>query len=1458
MTLLTLSKYYWMKYRVDHISPRLVQSNIHKFKTGGAVEVADNDIDELINEIKDMLRMPLPAETKKDLEKQLERLQGQTPPIIDSQVINDNDVDNQYSIAVLGNGKFFEINRSKLIGTIKNDTDRYGKPIQVLQGDISELDQIDIPDNFAQFIKVQDYAVSSRKTSIKEQVEDPANDSFVEKIIQESKKTVERKKSSPTVEIDTSKIQTTEEIYKKLNPKISNEELKAYLWYKEDIGQTLSDEWYRIAGFRGYTKFIKRTLDKWVKDGILFYFKGDLLPSPIYLSGDLYEKISRLIKAGANSGQDIDYITENYGKEVLDRQVEECNRVYEKVYSSRLIITGNKDDNSLILKPIDKIAKTFMVTQLNDYESMSWYGATPNWEKTTGRNKTVYEELSLVDAFCFYLVTEGLKLNIKGGVTYLDIIQLYIMNKSRKTPPGLNEADQTKWKIMYKRSKSKAKEEGDRLFLKFLNEQVTIDDKLTLETLWNRNFNNYVAPDYEKIPVAFNVARDFFGEDPFIVKPEKREAVSFILNEGSGCLAYDVGVGKTMAAIMIAEQFIVAGYCSRPMIVVPAQTYKQWVSEIKNVLPHRKVNDFMNLRGKYLEVASELNENDEEVAIEVDPGSITVLTYEGFDMLGFKDDTRGDLMGELYDILAQQDLDYSNKKRVGAFRERLEGIIGKAEKGSFLNVEDFGFDFLGIDEAHAMKKVFTNVNAEIDEKGKRSSKKQYQFSSGEPSKIGLKGFMIAHYILKNNNYRNVLMLTATPFTNSPLEIFSMLSIVAYHKLKNQNLNNINDFFTNYIDITTELTINHRYQPEYKQIVKGFNNLPSLQKVISRFFNYKTGEDVGVVRPNKYVLPYVKKLVDNQIVNLPPDEQVLSYLTPNPVQRGYMDNIIAYAEEKINESDLARSGFDDIDSDEDDDQYFVETSNETVNIKDLDSESRQKARAVISMNLMRATALSPYMFPYNDLGKPTYKEFVENSPKILYTVKCIKSVKEYHEQNGQAVSGQVIYMDRGIQFFPLIKEYLVKECGFNDQDICFEDSEIGFINGSMKIEDRKKVQDLFLGRKYDEKKGDFVKVSDAERLKVLIGSSSIKEGMNLQKKSTVLYNLFIDWNPTDNLQLAGRVWRQGNEYKNVRIVNPLMIDSSDVFMFQKLEEKTARINTIWSNDGRSALRLDEFDPEELKKSLIKDPYVLAKIIIESDDFKIIDDIQFNKQLIERLDEYNKAVFRIENNKDFLISKYNDFQQDPAKMPTDVYKLLAEIRRLNKAKVIKDMNGKVMMFAHEKRNLPWEKRAELSTFDRPYSSDYRLKPLYIDLRLVNKEIRDLLTPRGINPDMSSVEEAKSAIEKEIESLEKRQEILKSEDYIDTLANDIIQEREANKVKEKTIDEAVADFEKLNYLLNFKYCNISNPTIEVAPKRDLKDLIEEGLNDLKSLVDVVDGELKENILQGIKDLEEIKNFA
>ena len=164
--------------------------------------------------------------------------------------------------------------------------------------------------------------------------------------------------------------------------------------------------------------------------------------------------------------------------------------------------------------------------------------------------------------------------------------------------------------------------------------------------------------------------------------------------------------------------------------------------------------------------------------------------------------------------------------------------------------------------------------------------------------------------------------------------------------------------------------------------------------------------------------------------------------------------------------------------------------------------------------------------------------------------CIKGVKEWHEERNQPVSGQVIYIDRGKDYFKFIKEYL--------------EVELGYKTGlSLKSNPRKKIDEveIMTGGMPAHKKEAVKEAFNEGVCKIIIGTSTIKEGINLQKKSTVLYNLYPNWNPTDLRQLEGRIWRQKNEFGFVRVVMPLMENSMDVFVFQKLEEKTAQSMTF---------------------------------------------------------------------------------------------------------------------------------------------------------------------------------------------------------------------------------------------------------------------------------------------------------
>lgn len=1399
---------------IDYINPQDVKNAFKRYGNGGAV--MDESVLQELETLQNTLNRRDISETDRSFfEKAINNIMSKYPSL--NKVEEIEEVDG--SISNLFGGNWYKNNSQKLLGQSKVESSRYGNEVTIQVGDVSVLETIDVETDFGKFIQNLGIGTTQIKETVDKQLAKPEIESFVQDVVAKSneeigkKATTKRKKQLlGEAEVENKlPIQTYKEIYQKLNKNISTEELKVYIWYKESIGQKLSQDWYDLAYEMPDNRTETEKKNDWINNGILFYFNGSYLPMPVYASGNIYEKISKIVKSGENSGQDIDFIVSNYGERILQIHLDTLNGAFNKVYKNRLLITGNEDENSLILKPISSFAKNFMIERTESFEEFKWWGSKGeiNVDKTEGRDyqKQTFEKLSLTEAYKLWLTTNK-KLDLKGNITYRDIIYFYLDKRTKQAPNYLEGDALAKWKAELERTKAKSTSEGNRLFLEFLKTELDLNQKVAIETSWNAQYNNYLKPDYQKIPVAFNITNRFFDEEPFEVKEEKREAVSFIFNEGSGCLAYDVGVGKSLSAIMIMEQFLVAGYCKRPFLVVPNQTYKQWLSEIKNALPNRKVNGLFNLGVEYSQAV--LNENNEVQMVE--EGSISVLTYEGFLRLGFNETTQSQLMSNLYDILNQGGADellkMSDKKKAGFF-EKLEGLIGRGLKGTNIEIEALGFDFVCYDEAHALKKIFTSVKGEAEEKGKKG-RKDYSLQAGLPSDTALKGFMISNYILKNNNDRNILLLTATPFTNSPLEVYSMLSLVGYHHLEELGIVNLKDFFDNYIDVETDLVINHKLQPQYKQIVKGFNNLPSLQKIIFRFFNYKDGDDVGVVRPNKIVIPLTKKLINGEVFALPPEEQVTCSVEMSGIQKQYMADVISYAEGK-KELDYANAIIEDVDEGE-----LKDSDSQELDDESLTDKEKSGVRALRSMNFSRNIALSPYLYEYNNLGEPTYTEYINTSPKLKYVMECIRSVKNYHEEHNEAVSGQVIYMDRGLKYFQLLKDYLVYEVGF-------EPHEVGEITAKMSTDKKRQVQDAFLGRRYNEKLQDYEPLSDEKRIKVLLGSSSIKEGINLQTKSTVLYNCFLDWNPTDIIQLQGRIWRQKNEFMNVRIVNPLVIDSIDIFMFQKLEEKTARINTIWSTNNKSVFKLEEIDPEEIKFALIKDPKVIASLESETKNVKIQDEINSLGMINKRLEEYVGAKTRFNNYKDEVEKIIQSVY--PSKIGLDYLSKVNTLINLFKQEYPKDDNGRVMTTHWDRQyneNDLIKKYGALSDIEKPYKP-YWFQYMVEYKRLIEKEDKDLLKPREIKED--AVDDYINFSNAQIDKLKIELEYLKSEDFIEKRTKEIIEQRERDKIELKSIDKLVSEFKTLNNLLSIK--RVKKPTEPKKEQGEIFNKLEKALS-------------------------------
>jgi hypothetical protein len=491
--------------------------------------------------------------------------------------------------------------------------------------------------------------------------------------------------------------------------------------------------------------------------------------------------------------------------------------------------------------------------------------------------------------------------------------------------------------------------------------------------------------------------------------------------------------------------------------------------------------------------------------------------------------------------------------------------------------------------------------------------RKYSFGANEfPSSVALVGYFITRHIQINNNDKNVLHLTATPFTNKPAEIYSMLCLVNRKMMIESGFKYMEQFFDVYMDIAFELIFGNTGVTR-KESLLGYKNLPQLRNTIYSLMDYKSGEDANIKRPIKILLPSAERGIQTTLPESPIQDALFKQI--KDYQRGKIeynelcadsveeldvdemteDDLISYLNEKG--TDAQKTKFENLDKPLDEDDFdelkriiknLSEKSTDLAEDDLTDQSEKDAFRVVKGLSLLKAVTLSPYLSTcQKEAGvEPTPSQYIDSSPKLTYTLNCIKSIHDYEIQNDLPKSGIVIYMNIGVNVsfknksgqtfkwkqsgFEKIKQYLIKNMGYNAE-------EVSIVSGGMKPIDKEREKNKFLSGKST----------------VLIGSSTISTGIDLQNNASALFLCSFDWNPTDNEQISGRIHRQGNRFENIRIVYPMVMNSADPNIFQQLYEKTLRIKNIWDrNDRGNTLDLKDFDVNSLRKGILDEPEDLA--------------------------------------------------------------------------------------------------------------------------------------------------------------------------------------------------------------------------------------------------------------------------
>ncbi|MCD7735498.1 MAG: DEAD/DEAH box helicase family protein, partial [Lachnospiraceae bacterium] len=180
-------------------------------------------------------------------------------------------------------------------------------------------------------------------------------------------------------------------------------------------------------------------------------------------------------------------------------------------------------------------------------------------------------------------------------------------------------------------------------------------------------------------------------------------------------------------------------------------------------------------------------------------------------------------------------------------------------------------------------------------------------------------------------------------------------------------------------------------------------------------------------------------------------------------------------------------------------------------------------------------------------------------------------------------------------------------------LIFSDLSTPKADGSFKVYDDLKKK--LVGKGVPEKEIAFIHTADTEfkkeelfrkvragQVRILIGSTAkMGAGTNVQDRLVALHHLDVPWKPSDLEQRGGRILRQGNQNKKVKIFRYVTEGTFDAYSWQTLETKQKFISQIMTSKSpvRSAEDVDDtaLTYAEIKALATSNPYIKEKMALD---------------------------------------------------------------------------------------------------------------------------------------------------------------------------------------------------------------------------------------------------------------------
>ncbi len=761
-------------------------------------------------------------------------------------------------------------------------------------------------------------------------------------------------------------------------------------------------------------------------------------------------------------------------------------------------------------------------------------------------------------------------INVYGTEDYngIEIMESLLNLKTPKVNKKIEVGNETKT-VVDQEATLKVQQKAEEIKLAFRDWLWSDDErKERLVKYYNRHFNNIVPRSFNGDDLIFPA----MSPDIKLRKHQKDAIARTLFGSTNALFAHSVGAGKTfeiVASIMESKRL---GLAKKSLIVVPKHITEQFGTEFLQLYPTANIlvaNSEEFTQAKTAEFCSKIATGDWDAVI---------MSFNQFERIPLsKERQEAAFQKEIDKIMwgirkaKKEEGSQFTVKQAEAYKKRIEARLARLQKDDkrdyVVNFEDLGIDHLYVDEAHNYKNLFTFT--------KLANVSGVNNSDAQKTQDML--FKCQYLNEMKKGHCNIVFATGTPISNSMTELYTMQRYLVPEKLEENGFDCFDSWASTFGKVETVMELKPEgkgFQPRTR--FSKFYNLPEL------LTSFKDFADI--------------KLADELNLDVPTAKYELANMQPTAFQKEYVNELAERAKR------IRNGGVDP----EEDNMLLITNEGRKLALDqrlidpnapdDPNSKVNQCVRNVLEVHKEHPTEAQ---LIFCDISTPqTSKSKDTKKSKKTKALTVLDEVSESKESNESAVGDDFnVYKD--------IKEKLIAGG--------LKAKEIAFIHNA----------------KTDEQKDAlFAKVRSGE-VKVLLGSTSMMgTGTNVQDHLIALHDLDIPWRPSDLEQRMGRIVRQGNQNKNVKIFRYVTEGTFDAYLWQILENKQRFISQVMTSKSveRAAEDVDEatLSYAEIKAIATGNPLIKEKIDV---------DMQISKLKYAK-DTFNAGQARMKRMLEFL--------------------------------------------------------------------------------------------------------------------------------------------------------------------------------------------------------------------------------